>query len=518
MYKNINDKSNIKLNINKIAFIYGFFVVCLVALMLVRPFRNDKQFPEYPNLVNPSIDTSLDITKESLQSDTWFGSGNIQYAWDKYASLSDNNQISNFSFETLFNEIFNLLVRYGMIIAVIMAVFGIWFIFSFIRIILIQKVFPLEIYTVCIMILGLFLIQFNVITKIFLILSLVLWNNIFTKYFRPLFRFELDTMKMQSTVSSLLTFVILFSFAGSVFMIMNIFNLFKSQEYVLKASQIQDKPIEQIDLLKKAKETSPNYIEYANLYIPQLIQRINQQALELIQSSRQSENIAIDSDKQKLLQDNINEVQKNIDDYKKIFPSDSRVLYWQLDLYSVINNYAYVQEKDYLSSINKGRELQSNVISWDIYEAKYYVRQAQKEKELNIDKFNKAKAILSSLLDKHTYNIEVYTNYYDLLALNNDYKEQINILNKYKSKNQVHEQYLIYNLALAYQNDQQYDEAIAYYNKLLETFPEYTNVYFRLGEIYEIQQKNDLAIQNYQKVVDLDAQAEEAKLKLEKLK
>jgi len=55
------------------------------------------------------------------------------------------------------------------------------------------------------------------------------------------------------------------------------------------------------------------------------------------------------------------------------------------------------------------------------------------------------------------------------------------------------------------------------YNKLLETFPEYTNVYFKLGELYEAQKKTDLAVQNYQKVLELDPNAEAARLKLEQL-
>lgn len=517
-------KDNIKLQSNKISFIYGVLIVFLLALMLIRPFQNNTKFLEYPVVIKPNLNTSLSIAKQTLQSDTLLGVGNIKYAWDQFKTNSDDatNQDSNFSFETLFNELINLIVRYGGVVTIILALFGIWLILSFLRIILIQKTIPLEIYPLWILIVGLFLMPFAVVTKILLILTLVLWNSIFTKYFKPIIKFELDTNKIPSSISSLCTFIVLFILAGSVFVASNILNLVRSQEYVLKASQIKDNQAEQLNLLKMAKEKSPNYIEYTNLYMPQFIQQINKEALELAIVSQQSETRNIDADKQKLLQESINEAQRIIDEYKKNFPSDNRVIYWQLDLYSVINQYGTVKESDYLDNVNLGKKLQPNSINWDIYKAQYYAKQAQKEKDLNQDQFNKAKDILSSLLEKNKYSLEVYKNYYELLSLNKDYNGQIDILSKYIDlsiqNNFNTDKDMVYNLALAYQNNNQYDEAIKYYNRLLEVFPDYTNVHFKLGEIYEAQKKNDLAIKQYQKVLELDPKAELARTKLEQLK
>lgn len=513
-------KGNIKIATNKISFIYGVLIVFVLALMLIRPFQNNTKFSEYPVVIKPNLNTSLSIAKQTLQSDNLLGVGNIKYAWDQFQTNSDNatNQASNFSFETLFNELINLTVRYGGVVTIILALFVIWLILSFLRIILIQKTIPLEIYPLCILIVGLFLMPFAVVTKILLILTLVLWNSIFTKYFKPIIKFELDTNKIPSSISSLCTFIVLFILAGSVFVSSNILNLVRSQEYVLKASQIKDNQAEQLNLLKMAKEKSPNYIEYTNLYMPQFIQQINKEALELAIVSQQSETRNIDADKQKLLQESINEAQRIIDEYKKNFPSDNRVIYWQLDLYSVINQYGTVKESDYLDNVNLGKKLQPNSINWDIYKAQYYAKQAQKEKDLNQDQFNKAKDILSSLLEKNKYSLDVYKNYYELLSLNQDYTQQIDILLQYINLHEEDDRDMVYNLALAYQNNNQYDEAIKYYNRLLEVFPDYTNVHFKLGEIYEAQKKNDLAIKQYQKVLEIDPKAELASTKLEQLK
>lgn len=516
-------KGNIKIATNKISFIYGVLIVFVLALMLIRPFQNNTKSQEYPVVIKPNLNTSLSIAKQTLQSDTLLGVGNIKYAWDQFQPNSDyaTNQVANFSFETLFNELINLIVRYGVIISLIIAIFGIWLFFSFFRIILIQKTIPLEIYPLWIMIVGLFLMPFAVMTKILLILTLVLWNNIFIKYFKPIIKFELDTNKIPSSISSLFTFIILFILAGSVFVASNILNLVRSQEYVLKASQIKDNQSEQLNLLKMAKEKSPNYIEYTNLYMPQFIKQINQQALELVIVSQQSETGNIDADKQKLLQESINEAQRIIDEYKKNFPSDNRIIYWQLDLYSVINQYGTVKESDYLDNVNLGKKLQPNSTNWDIYKAQYYARQSQKGKELNSDQLAKAKSILDDIINKNQFSTEAYKNYYELLALSEDYKAQIEILEKYFNimleKDRLVDQELVYLLGVAYQNNKQYTEALAVYNKLLETFPDYTNVYFKLGELYEAQKENDLAVQNYQKVLELDPNAEAARLKLEQL-
>ncbi|MGA1046474.1 MAG: tetratricopeptide repeat protein, partial [Minisyncoccia bacterium] len=203
------------------------------------------------------------------------------------------------------------------------------------------------------------------------------------------------------------------------------------------------------------------------------------------------------------------------------FAMDSRVIYWQLDLYSITHRYGMVDENLYLSTISQGRALRLYSQDWDIYEAQYYARQALKGEELNSDQLAQAKAILDDTIKKNQFSIEVYKNYYELLALSEDYQAQIDILEKYVNtmteKDSPVDQELIYSLGVAYQNNKQYTEALAIYNKLLEAFPEYTNVYFKLGELYEAQKETGLAIQNYQKVLELDPNAEAARLKLDQL-
>lgn len=514
-------QTNNKLIVIRASFIYGIIGIVLMALAIIRPFQNNSQFPEYSILTVPNINVTLSITKQSLSTDTWFGSGNIMYAWNRFTPSLNETQISDFSFETLYNEIANIVVRNGVVVGISTLLLGIWILGGILRLLFIHKTIPIQTYTLIIAIIGLFLIPFTVISKILFILILILWSNIFTKYFKPIFNLNLDINKIPASISSLFTFIILFSIAITLFASTKIYNILKSQEYVIQASQVQNDLAEQVDLLAKAQNQSPYMIEYAHIYIPALIQQINQEAIELANSTQESDTRNIDAEKQSNLQNQITLTQSIIDNYKKKFPSDSRVIYWQLDLYSITHRYGAVDENSYLSNIYKGRDLSPKSQNWDIYEAQYYARQAQKGEELNSDQLAQAKAILDDTIKKNQFSTEVYKNYYELLALSEDYKAQIDLLEKYVNiileKDKLVDQELVYLLGVAYQNNKQYTEALAIYNKLLESFPEYTNVYFKLGELYEAQKKNDLAIQNYNKVLELDPNAEAARLKLEQI-
>jgi|694.fasta_scaffold02072_14 tetratricopeptide (TPR) repeat protein len=519
---NNRDKVNIKLISNRISFVYGSIIIFLLSLMIIKPFHNNSKFPEYTTLSVPNVTSSIAVTRQSLQSYTWLGSGNIMYAWNKFNPVSNESKISDFSFETLYNEIFNLTTKNGILVFILLILLGIWIIGSFLRMFFIQKNIPLEAYPLIIGSIGLFIIPFTVVSKVLFILILILWSNVFTKYFRPLIRFELDVNKVPASVSSFFTFFILFIIAISVFATTKVFNLTQSQAKILKASKVTDNQVQKQDLLNQATKLSPSYIEYADFYISNLIQEIRQQIVELYFISQKADSKDIIAEKQTNIQNNTTQAQELIDEYKKKFPSDTRVIYWQLELYYTADQYVAVKESDYLYNISRGKELYPSSLYWDLYESQYYIKQAQKDKELNIDNINKAKSILNSILEKNIYFIDAYKNYYDLLSLTKDYNEQINILNKYVNetidKKLVTDQNLVYNLALAYQNNKQYNEAISYYSKLLESFPNYTNVYFQLGEIYETQKNIDLAIQNYQKVLELDSTAEIARTKIDQLK
>lgn len=513
-------KNKLKFIVIRISFVSGIIIIALLYIMLARPFQNNTNFSEYPIIANPSLDLSVDILRQSLQSDTWFGSGNIIYAWNRFTNADVNLEFPNFSFETLYNELINIVVKNGVIATSILILFALWILLSILRIILIQKSFTIELYILVLVITGTFLIPFTVISKIIFILILVLWSNIFTKYFKPVVNLNLDINKIPASISSLSTFVILFTIAVSLLASTKIYNIFKSQEYIVKASQVSDNLVEQVDLLAKAQSNSPYMIEYANMYVQALIKQINEQVIELANDSN-ADNASLDVEKQKNLQDKITKAQELIDEYKSKFAMDSRVIYWQLDLYSITHRYGEVDENLYLSNIARGRDLKPQSQDWDIYESQYYTRQSQKGQELNSDQLAKAKSILDDTINKNQFSTEAYKNYYELLALSEDYKAQIEILEKYVNimleKDRLVDQELVYLLGIAYQNNKQYTEAFAIYNKLLETFPDYTNVYFKLGELYEAQKKNDLAVQNYQKVLELDPNAQAARFKLEQL-
>jgi tetratricopeptide (TPR) repeat protein len=503
--------------------ISGIIIIAIISAMIIRPFQDNIQIQEYPIIAKPGLDISLDIMRQSIQSDTWFGSGNIIYAWDRFAPDNISPQLSGFSFETLFNEIINIIVKNGVIVSGLLILLALWVLLSILRVVLIQKTVPVEILPLILSLGGLFLIPFSIINKVIFIIILVLWSNIFTKYFKPIFKLNLDINTIPASISSLFTFITLFSISLVILGSSKIYNIIQSQAYIVRASQVQDNLEEQVKLLSQAQMKSPYMVEYTNLYIQALIKKINAQSFELFNSNNEN-NVRsnIDPEKQKTVQDNIQKTQELIDEYKTKFTLDSRVIYWQLELSSLIHQYGEVDENEYLAFISKGRDLKPQSQDWDIYEAQYYARQAQKGEKINSEQLEKAKSILNTTIDKNKFSAEAYKNYYDLLSLSEAYEEQIDILEEYvqivNEKSIPANQELVYLLGLAYQNNNQYIEAIAVYNKLLETFPNYTNVYFKLGEIYEIEKKFDLAKQNYQKVLELDPKAEPARLKLEQLR
>lgn len=518
--QNTRLKEQLKFIASRISLISGIVIVVLLYVIITRPFQDNTNLSEYSVLANLNMDLSVDIARQSLKFDTWFGSSNIMYAWNRFIPSNVNSGIPNFSFETLSNELINIVVKNGIIVLSLLVLLIVWILLSIFRIIFIQKTAPMELYILVLAITGTFLIPFTVVSKILFILILILWSNIFTKYFKPILNLNLDINKIPASVSSLFTFVILFTITLSLLASSKMYNIFKSQEYIVKASQVQNNSVEHLDLLAKAQITSPYMIEYANMYIQDLIKQINEQAIELVNTSNSGE-VSVDSKKQKNLQDNITKAQELIDEYKSKFAMDSIVIYWQLDLYSITHRYGEVDENLYLSNIARGRDLKPQSQDWDIYEAQYYARQSQKGKELNLDQLEQAKAILDETINKNQFSTEAYKNYYELLALSEDYKAQIKILEKYFNimieKDRLVDQELVYLFGVAYQNNQQYTEALAVYNKLLKNFPDYTNVYFKLGELYETQKENDLAVQNYKKVLELDPNAEVARLKLDQL-
>lgn len=62
------------------------------------------------------------------------------------------------------------------------------------------------------------------------------------------------------------------------------------------------------------------------------------------------------------------------------------------------------------------------------------------------------------------------------------------------------------------------DEAIKVFQKNVQEYPESSNVYDSLAEAYAAAGKKELAIENYEKSLKLDAKNENAKERLKKLK
>lgn len=514
------ESQNISLKVIRISFIYAVMGMFLIAMFILRPFENNNTIQEYPTTAIPSLSSSWDIMRESIQNQGVLGSGTVVYAWDRFSSDSSSQQgVDGFSFDTLINEPINLIVRYGIGMGIILGGMLLWLLLSFLRMVLIQKHISIELYGILLLTSIMIIMPLTVVMKIGLILGLLIWSNTMSRYFKPAYIVSLDITKIPASIASLSTFSFIALIAGSLLISIRGVGIIRAQNTIATLTQEDIVSDRTLDIVEKARLYAPFMIDYAQISIPQQINRLNQDAQTILIAQRGSEDI--DIEKQKTLQNTITDIQKLIDTYASQFPDDARVIVWQLDLYSVIDRYGNVEESEYMKAVNRGKELKPNSFSWGLYEAQYYARQSQKGEELNQDILNKSKVILDTIIEQKRDFAEAYQTYYDILAFEEDYSTQIKILSQYvntvTTNNQVANKELIYALGLAYQNNRQYDDAIALYTKLLETFPNYTNVYFQLGEIYETNNKIPEAIEQYKKVLELDPQADLVRVRLEQL-
>ncbi len=503
----------------RISFVYTLLILGIIFCMIIRPFENNTQFPEYSLLAYPSTSLSIDIVRDSIQSGALFGSGSVLYVWNRFSPESINDtDLWDFSFETLSSEVFNIMARYGLLITILLGLIGLWLIVSLLRALIIRKHLLNEQYLICLVLLSVLIFPLGVVGKVLLILILPLWSYTISQYFHPLFSFSLNLRTIPSHIASVSTFFLLALMGGGVFVSAQTMNMFRSQSYVVEA-QSQEDEIKKAELLSQAQQKSPFSIDYTQLNILQNISLINESALAL--SVKQSQEESISDEERENLTQKIDETQKLIDEYKKLFPDDVRLVQWQLDIYSITHRYDVVEESIYRDTIKRGIDLRPNYLYWDLYKAQYYIRQSQKGEELDQNQLNQAKELLDGLIARKPDFVEAYQTYYDLYGLEENYRDQIRILDMYVafvSKNQIiADTNLVYSLGLAYQNNQQYREALLVYNTLIESLPNYVDVYFRMGEVYEVQNLISEAIAQYKKVIELDPNAQAAQEKLDNL-
>ena len=512
--RDTKQKSITSLQAIRFTFIYAIVIIGAIFLMIVKPFN-----PQYELLANPDIQESTHILKKTLENSPLIGAGSILYAWTQYVPNSFlKTSLWDYSFDTLYNEYFNISVRYGIVPTIILALITVWMLLSFIRILFIQRVFPPELFPISILFVGSLLIPFTVVGKLGIMIAIIIWLFTITKYFHPITKFSLDLGKTKPQIASLFTFIAITIIAGSLFLSTQAINIVRAQIYITKT--IGNTNIEDVlQLSESALSLAPQIIDYAQISIPLATQKINQDILEFISSQNSQQKP--DEIQTKAIQDKINRIQAILDDYKARFPRDERVIRWQLELYGVIQNYGDVNEQLFVDSVKKGSELRPSSPYWNLYEAQYYIRQSQKTDPANEDDISKAKSLLDKSIEIKPDFALAYLTYYDVYGIDNNYSEQITILNKYvstvTSQDIIADKDVVYSLAVAYQNNEQYSEAISIYTKLLDTFPQYTNVYFKLGEIYEIQNQKQEAIKQYKKVLELDSTASLAQEKLDKL-
>lgn len=509
--RDTKQKSITSLQAIRLTFIYAIVIIGAIFLMIVKPFN-----PQYELLVNPDIRDSANIVKNTLQNSPILGAGSVLYAWAQY--LPDSflkTSLWDYSFDTLYNEYFNISVRYGIIPMIILGLIAIWISFSFIRILFIQRIFPPELFPIIILFIGSLLIPFTVVGKLGIIIGVILWLFTITKYFHPITKFSLDLTKSKPQIASLFTFIAITIIAGTLFLSTQAINIVRAQLYITKT--IGNTNIgEVLQLAERARALAPQIIDYAQITIPLLTQQINQDILALISSQAKA-----DDSQTKPIQDKINRVQGLLDDYKARFPRDERLIRWQLELYGVIQKYGDIDSKLLTDSVRAGFLLRPSSPYWNLYEAQYYIRQSQKSDPVNKDDIAKAKSLLDKSIEIKPDFALAYLTYFDVYGIDNNYSEQITILNKYvstvTSQDVIADKDVVYSLAVAYQNNEQYSEAISIYTKLLDAFPQYTNVYFKLGELYEIQNEKQEAIKQYKKVLELDPEASVVQEKLNKL-
>ncbi|MEY3470771.1 MAG: hypothetical protein RLZZ223_121 [Candidatus Parcubacteria bacterium] len=523
----INQIFKSKLNKNKKMYLGSVFLmtslisVFLILVMFLNPFSNiNAMKSDSESSSVPSLQNSIQVSKASLQNYTWSGSGSVLYAWNKFVDVP-NNQLQNIDFTTdsLSSEFLNIITRYGALVAFMIIFIVVWVLVSFIRIIIVQKVVPLFIYPTVIILIGIFFIPYGVFLKIFLVLLLVYWSNIFSQYFHPISKINLDMRAIHVGNIMIISFFLFIIMSVSIWGSISAINIMRAEYKIDQASQIQNNTSESLKLVEKATSLSPQIIDYGLVYMSQELKIIENetQLLSVLEKNSSTEL----NNKQKTIQDGIENIQKNIDKYRDKNPDDIRLIKLQLDLYTLVDKYDNVEEEKYLYHVKKGLELSPYYLYWNLYEAEYYVRKAQKNIESRQDGLDRATSLLEDILNNNNLFIPAYKTYYELLSLDRQYSRQIDLLINYvdavNNQNLFGDKDLLYALGVAYQNNRQYTDSINVYQRLILSFPDYTKAYLKLGEIYQIQSQNDLALENYKKVLELDPNADSVKSKIDQL-
>jgi tetratricopeptide (TPR) repeat protein len=509
----LNKQKSSALYVMRLTFLGGIFILGAIILMIIRPLG------VFTLTVLPNINASQGIVENTLQDNIILGSGAVQYAWAQYMPTELlTTTLWNSSFLSLYNEFFGLIVRYGGIILMILSLIGLWVIGSIVRVIGIQKVFPVEIFVMILMSIGFILIPFSLITKVFIIFIYALWAHIIMKYFRPIVTLDLSLSRIPPQLASLFTFIVIGVLSGGLILAYPIIGIIRSEVILSQVNQETDLSNSQLlDKLNLARSYSPQIIDYAQLSIPGIIAQIDRDTRQIFEN--QSEDTQLNESQIEQIQSRIGQTQEIIDDYTRRFPDDERIVFWQISLYALIHRYGDIDKNQYLASINRGRELRPSSPFWDMYEAQYYLRQRSKSESPDAESLNQSIELLKSSIAKKSDFVDAYLTYYDVYGQSRDYEGQIALLNQYvNAVNQlggVADVEVIYALGIAYQNNTQYVEAEQIYQKIISDFPEYTNAYFKLGEIYEVQKRIPEAIVQYQKVLELDNNAEEAQKKID---
>ncbi len=469
--------------------------------------------PTLPSEILPGPRLGLDISRQVLTESPFIGAGTVQYGWSEFfpVELLATPQW-DLTFDTLGQEVLNMAVRFG-VFPMIALILLIALIMSFaVREIVQSKTLPLEYVLGGVAIVLAVLVPFELVMKLFATLTLVLVVQRIERV-KSWLRFSVGSFHVNRlspqwvSVGSVVSLVGIILVGLLAFQLIQIGRGYQAMAVAIRAS---DQPAF-IDSSTRAIARAPMYMDFGEIFISERISNLENRLRELT---------AEDQEALEDVQSQIQNLDRIIAEYEQDLPKDLRVYRARIDLLMITHEFSEQAVPQVLAVIDQAQTLRPNSPVWDRYRAEYYAiayRRSQTQEDLDLA----IESIERSLATRPIY-VEGRILYADILGLQSDGQaEQIQSLEDYlritQERGIISDRRVVYRLAQEYQESERFTEAQNLLEQLTQAFPEFTNAWYTLGQVYSSLGDTVQAREALQKAQELDPESPEIQQELNQL-
>lgn len=469
--------------------------------------------PGYAAEILPGPQLSWSIARQSIMERPLIGSGTVQYGWSQFfpAELLITPQW-NLTFDTLGSEITNLIVKFGAISFAIFGVLAGMIILYTALDIFKNKTLSTEYILGATILICMILVPFEMVMKVFAILSLVAITLKFERV-KSWLRISVGSYHVTSlspqgvSVGSIisLTAIVLAGFAGFQYIQLG-------RGYQSLAQAVRAESEEQfLELSGGAVAQAPMFMDFGEILIDERIGNLDQRIRELAEE---------DPEALEDIQRQLQSLDQLIAEYEQAIPGDIRVYQARIDLLMLTHEFGEQSVPQVLEVIDRAQPLRRNSPIWDRYRAQYYAiayrkSQAQEEFDLALASIDRALAARPVYVEGTLLKADIYNLVEDSQA------DQIESLESYLEITQergfISDRRVVYRLAQEYQESERLIEAQNLLTQLTQAFPEFTNAWFTLGQVNRDLGNRAQAREALEKAQELDQESPEIQQELNSL-